>query len=240
MESVPYQVEFDAFIKWTICAETGQVVDLNEPRLQLLIYHDVHAEDLEADRVLQIIWLARAVCMRQSWLDRDARLHANVLNLVHHVFSAEVGLRLLHVVQYCRQGALRPSVVIHVVVLHEVARGLVDRVIGQVHEQIIQVCLRWACILLSGKASESLLEHEDSEWVNSIDQHVDSEVKLQVVDQVGLVHVALGHKLIARLQVDVLVPPRQVNTFALAHVHGLDDECLCLLLVKLVLEVVLV
>ena len=106
MESVPYQVEFDAFIEWTICAETGQMVDLNEPRLQLLIYHDVHAEDLEADRVFQIVWLAGAVGVLQGWLDRDARFHANVLNLVHHVFSAEVGLRLLHVVQNGRQGAL--------------------------------------------------------------------------------------------------------------------------------------
>ena len=53
-------------------------------------------------------------------------------------------------------------------------------------------------------------------------------------------HVALGHKLLARLQVDVLETPRQINALSLAHIDRLHDERLSLLLVELGLEVVLV
>ena len=53
-------------------------------------------------------------------------------------------------------------------------------------------------------------------------------------------HVALCHILLTTFEVYIFEAPRQINTFSLAHVHWLDDECLCLFLVELVLEVVLV
>lgn len=49
MECVPNKVELDTLVEWAVCAETGQMVDLDQPRLQLLVDHNVHAEYLEAD-----------------------------------------------------------------------------------------------------------------------------------------------------------------------------------------------
>ena len=49
MECVPNKVELDSLVKRAVRTETGQVVNLDEPGLQLLVDHDVHAEDLEAN-----------------------------------------------------------------------------------------------------------------------------------------------------------------------------------------------
>ena len=48
MKRVPDEVELHFLVERAICAEGGEVIDFNEPRLQLVVYHDVHAEDLEA------------------------------------------------------------------------------------------------------------------------------------------------------------------------------------------------
>lgn len=48
VESVLDEVKFDALVQWTIRAKTRQMVYFDEPRLQLLVNHDVHAEDLIA------------------------------------------------------------------------------------------------------------------------------------------------------------------------------------------------
>ena len=51
MESVPDEVKLDSFVEWAIRAKAGQMIDFNEPRLELLINHNVHAQDLETHRV---------------------------------------------------------------------------------------------------------------------------------------------------------------------------------------------
>ena len=63
METVPDEVKLNALVQGAVRAETRQVVYLDEPRLQLLIDHDVHAKDLEAGRIFKVIRLAGAVGM---------------------------------------------------------------------------------------------------------------------------------------------------------------------------------
>ena len=53
----------DLVIKGAVRLETWHLVDLNQRRLQLVVYHDVEAQDLEAKTVLDVVWLARTVKM---------------------------------------------------------------------------------------------------------------------------------------------------------------------------------
>ena len=182
MESVPDEVKLDALVQGAVRAETRQVVHLDEPRLELLINHDVHAKDLEARRIFEIIRLAGAVGMLKGRLHGDHCLYADVLYLVQHDVSAKSWLLLLDVVKDGREGAFRASVVVNVVVLHEVARRFVDCIIGQVHEKVVKVILLWPYIGLCGKPGETLLEHEHSQRVHAEDEHVDSQVELQIID----------------------------------------------------------
>lgn len=57
------------------------------------------------------------------------------------------------------------GVVIGVLVLHKVVRVLIDRVIRQVHTHVLDVVLVDLLVGLSGKASETILEEKDPEWV---------------------------------------------------------------------------
>ena len=109
------------------------MIDFDDPWLELLVNHDVHTQDLEARRVLQIIRLARAVGMRQSWLHGNDCLNANVLNLIHHVLSVKVWLVLLDVVEHSREGPLCSTIIIYVRVFDEVRTVFVDCIVCQVH-----------------------------------------------------------------------------------------------------------
>ena len=64
------------------------------------------------------------------------------------------------------------------------------------HVQIFKVSFLWPYVSLSGKASNTLFEHEDSQRLYSVYQAIYSEIELEIVNQVGLMHVPLGNKLI--------------------------------------------
>ena len=48
MESIPDQIKLHFLVQWAVRTERRQVVDLDQPWLQLGVDHDIHAEDLEA------------------------------------------------------------------------------------------------------------------------------------------------------------------------------------------------
>lgn len=97
------------------------MIDFDEPRFQLVVNHDVHAQNLEAHRVFQIVWLASAIRMRKSRLHCYHSLCAYVLNLLKHIFLVEIRFVLLHELQHSCERALRTSIVINIVVLDEIA-----------------------------------------------------------------------------------------------------------------------
>ena len=125
-------------------------------------------------------------------------------------------------------------------VFHEVSRSFVDCIVSQVHEKVVQVGLSWSCVFLGCEAGQPFLEHKDTKWVYAEDEHINSQIELQVVYQVWFCHVALRHKLVPRLHINIFKTPGQVDSLTLAHVDRLDDESLGLFLVKLVLEIILV
>lgn len=86
---VRYEILFDLEIQRGVGAEGGRVVDLQNPGLKVRVKHDVETEDLEAHRVLDVIWLAATIDVRQLGLHRtdgfDNRGSDVPLHLVHVV-----------------------------------------------------------------------------------------------------------------------------------------------------------
>ena len=125
-------------------------------------------------------------------------------------------------------------VILGAVICFEVFTLFIDSVVGQVHAQVAQVAPNWRHVLLSGKPRQTLLENKHSQRGNSSNQDVNPQVKLQVVNQVRLVHVSLGDIVLTRLHpVEV---SRQENSFALTTGFWFDYECLGFSIVKLLLE----
>jgi hypothetical protein len=65
------------------------VVDLQDPRLKVRVKHNVEAENLEAHWVLNVIWLAATIDVRQLWLHRTDGFDNS---------GTDISLDLLHVV----------------------------------------------------------------------------------------------------------------------------------------------
>jgi len=133
------------------------------------------------------------------------------------------------------------GVVIFISVFNECITLAVDSVVGQMHEQVLQVLLGWAHVLMRGEARQTFFEHEDAKGVNTQDEYINAQVELQAVDQVRFSHVALCNQVVAVFRVDVFKTTDQVDASALAHVCWLYDERFALFRpfrVELLLQVV--
>ena len=109
------------------------MVNFEKVRLQSMIDHYVYADDLETDRVLQVVWLTGLVLVRQGRLPSNGRFHGDVFDLVHHHLCREILFIFLHVLQNRRQTALMPLVVIFALTLDEITGRLVNRIISKMH-----------------------------------------------------------------------------------------------------------
>lgn len=92
-------------------------------------------------------------------------------------------------------------------------------------------------VLFSGKSCKAFPENEYSEWINSVDETVDSHVELEAINQVWLVHVTLCYILLTWFHLNVLVVTSQVDTSSLACCYWLYYKCFRLFLGKLLFEV---
>ena len=166
------------------------MIDLEDPGLELLVEEDVEAEDLEAHRVLDVVRLARPVRVRQLGLHRADRLDDGLFDVVED--PRRVVAHLLDVLHGEGEAALVAQVVLlAALVLDVVARHLVDRVVRQVHVEVVEIVLVGRSILASGQSAKALLVEQDPERVDTAEQNVDPQVKLQLVDQEWLMQVAL-------------------------------------------------
>ena len=116
-------------------------------------------------------------------------------------------------------------------VLHEVLALLVDRVVGQVHAEVVQVAAKGRYVVLCSEPRQTLFIEKDSKRDHRSDQHIDPQVELQVVQQERLVEIALRYIVLASL-VPIEVAGEE-DTLALTARLGLDNEGLCLSLIEL-------
>ena len=124
--------------------------------------------------------------MRQLRLHRADRLNDDVFDVTENLLR--VVAHLLDILQRKSQTALVTHLVLlAALVLDVVACRLIDGVVSEVHVEIAEVVLIWRPILASGQAAQPFFVEQNAQRVNSAQQNVDSQVKLQLVDQKWLV-----------------------------------------------------
>lgn len=71
------------------------------------------------------------------------------------------------------------------IILLELGVMFVDGVVCHVHEQVLHVSSVGLLVRLSAEAGNSLLVDIDPQGIDAVQQHVNTKVVLQVVDQMG-------------------------------------------------------
>ena len=86
-------------------------------------------------------------------------------------------------------------VIIHRLSHFKVRVLFIDSVVRQMHVQIVHglfvsVGLNWL-VLVRGEPDETFLVEEYLQWFTAKHEHVESQVKLESIDEVGVLHVLL-------------------------------------------------
>lgn len=80
---------------------------------------------------------------------------------------------------------------------YKVGVVLIDSIVGEVHADILHVLLRGNYIGFGCETSEPFVVEINSQRVDTSQQHIDSKVKLQPLDEVGFMEVALHYIMFA-------------------------------------------
>jgi hypothetical protein len=215
------------------------MIDLEKPGLALVIQEDVKTQYLEAERVLDVGRLGCSIHMIDEVYAAEDRLDAYLFDLLPNLLrSRQISTVILHLVNQVKhtlKTTFVPDVVFACIHVPDVVlAGFVDCIVRQMHAHIVQVVFVWTLVLFSGKPGHSTFVDEAPQWTNACDQHVDAQVKLEFVDEEGLVDVLLGY-VVFSLHYPVGAPG-QKDPVALALLFWFDDECFWLLAFKQVAE----
>ena len=69
------------------------------------------------------------------------------------------------------------------------------------HKQVSEVVLRRRTILIGSQTTETFVVKVYSEWINTAEQHVNTEIKLESVDQKRLMQVPLNDIVFSHLKI---------------------------------------
>ena len=69
------------------------------------------------------------------------------------------------------------------------------------HKQVAEVVLRRRTILIGSQTTETFVVKVYSEWINTAEQHVNTEIKLESVDQKRLMQVPLNDIVFSHLKI---------------------------------------
>lgn len=153
-------------IERSVGGKARSVVDFQEKHPILVVDHEVEPEQLEAHIGSGLLWAAEFVISKQVRLSSQDGLDDVVLDLtpirigtIAHLLEAleELGKRLLVAMRY----------VINRIVVLVVGVGLIDGVIGEVHEVVVEVGTVGELVLLSCKPDQSLIVQVDPQGVDT-------------------------------------------------------------------------
>ena len=77
----------DLHVEWRVSLERGHLVDLNQVRLQLVVYHHIEPKNLEAHAVLNVIELSIPIKVKHVRLWNTDRLKDDFFDLLNHVID---------------------------------------------------------------------------------------------------------------------------------------------------------
>ena len=159
-----------------------------------MVNHDVETEDLETKTVFDIVRLARAEQVIHMRLSQTHRLDYDLIDLVEHSLLGHLAIIGANFVEYELVGALATYIIcVLAFILDKVARLLIDRVVSQVHAKVIQIRRGWTLVLLRRKPCKTIFVNIDAKRCDAVYKHVDAQIKLEAINQVGFVHVPLDN-----------------------------------------------
>jgi len=150
----------------------GVGVHLEQPGVQIFVDQDVQAQDLEAARVRVVGANETVISVLQVRLEGDDRLLSDVPDLLQQV--ARVFALVLQRLEDGSKQLLRRFII----VLKLLARGLetvgvlIQREVGQVHVQVLDVVLVWLLVVVRAEPSQAFAAHVGLHGVHSADQDV--------------------------------------------------------------------
>ena len=188
--------------------EARRLIDLDQPRFGFLIEEDVDAEDLEAKLVLKVLRLRCLLDVSDLVTARNNRLHRQLLELLPALLGADdLGVLLPLLIDRLKDGRQTAFVteVVSARVLHEVLALLVDRVVGQMHAEVVEVAAEGRDVVLRREPRQALLVNEDAQRNDTSNQHIYAQIELQIVNEEWFVQVALGDVMLANLH-PIVIP----------------------------------
>ena len=195
-------------IQRRVSHEARRLIDLDQPRFGFLIEEDVDAEDLEAKLVLEVLRLRCPLDVSDLVTARNNRLHRQLLELLPALLGADdLGVLLPLLIDRLKDGRQTAFVteVVSARVLHEVLALLVDRVVGQMHAEVVEVAAEGRDVVLRREPRQALLVNEDAQRNDTCDQHIYAQIELQIVNEEWFVQVALGDVMLANLH-PIVIP----------------------------------
>ena len=93
------------------------------------------------------------------------------------------------------------GIIVFILILHEFTGSLIDCVVGQMHEQVIQVIVIGRNVLVSCESRETFVVHVYPKRIHSTQENVDSEIEFKSLDKIGLVEVSLNDIVIVGIHV---------------------------------------
>ena len=140
-----------------------------------MIYHDIEAKDLEAQLILQVIWLTAPDQVMDVWLHHTDALDEDVSDSCLELLPLLEAVLLLDELEDVLVGALAGD---------GLARGpggldvvvsfFVDRVVGQVHEVIVEIALAWLLVLAGREPREAVLVKINAQRIDAVDEDVEA------------------------------------------------------------------
>lgn len=124
----------------------------------------------------------------------------------------------------CETALVASAVVVTGVIFLEFGTCFVDRVICQVHVEVVEIALLWGLVLASGKPTKAFVVKIDPQRIYAAKHHVYSKIKFKFVDQKGFVHVSLHN--IVPILFKVIQGPGEEYALALAGSFRLAYESL--------------
>jgi hypothetical protein len=220
LDGVVDEARFDVPVQRRVRREGRSVVDLKQRGLEILPDDDVETQQFEAHVSPIVLGLARSVLEFKVRITTDHSLNDEVLDLVPqfgHVHSP-LGHDLEHGLQV---PLMAYAHIVSILIEHKLVTFLVDRVVCEMHADVLHVLLVWGHIVLGRETGQPVPEDENAQGIHPCHQHVDAQVELQPVDQVGATQVTLHHAFLSGVY--VLEFSSQKNTLALGETLRFDD-----------------
>ena len=221
------------------------MVDLQQPRLALVIQHDINPKDLKAQWILYVVrlWgLVHMLYLMNTWhqcFDTDAFYFVPNLGRAGVWLGLAFSLGVLVLLIYPVEDACQTPFVANIVmgsifILLKIALLLIYRVICQMHTQWIQIGANRTSVVFCSEPCQAFLIDETPERTDPRHKHIDPQIKLEPFYQQRLVQVLLRHIVLALHE--PIVVPRQEYTITLALLLRLDYKSFRPFFIELLFE----